>query len=220
MSGRVVAVSGLAAETRIAAGDGVVPVARGGRNAALADAIEATIGRGAVAIVSFGLAGALDPSMRPGTLIVADAVVGDGARRSTDVDWSRRVRVAVGAVDGAIVGGDLIVADAASKKTLHETTGAIAVDMESHVAARIAARHALPFIVLRAIADPARRTLPPAAAVAMRADGSIDLAAVLRSIATRPGQLPDLLAVAGDTRRAMRALRRARVAVGARFGFR
>ncbi len=35
-----------------------------------------------------------------------------------------------------------------------------AVDMESHVAARVAARHGLPFAALRVISDPASRSLP------------------------------------------------------------
>ena len=40
-----------------------------------------------------------------------------------------------------------------AKPTLHRTTGALAVDMESHVAARIAARHGLPFAAGRVISD-------------------------------------------------------------------
>ena len=40
--------------------------------------------------------------------------------------------------------------------------------MESHIVAQLAARMRLPFAVLRVIADPAERAIPPAALVGMR----------------------------------------------------
>ena len=79
------------------------------------------------------------------------------------------------------------------KTDLYERTGAWAVDMESHIAARAARRHNRPFAVLRVICDPGDRTLPPAALVAMKPDGSIDIQAILRSVLSRPEQILSLM---------------------------
>ncbi len=91
--------------------------------------------------------------------------------------------------------------------------------MESHVAARVAAEHGLPFFALRAIADPLARTLPPATLIAMRPDGGIDLHAVMRSVAHRPRQLPQLMRIGLDARRALGALARGRRLLGDRLGY-
>jgi nucleoside phosphorylase len=60
----------------------------------------------------------------------------------------------------------------AGKRALRAETGALAVDMESHVAARVAARRGLPFAVVRVISDSADEALPPAAQIGMKPDGA------------------------------------------------
>ena len=47
------------------------------------------------------------------------------------------------------------ILDVASKSRLHKRHGAVAVDMESHVAALAASAHGLPLVVVRAVADDA-----------------------------------------------------------------
>ncbi len=181
----------------------------------LAAEIEAAVEAGVVALVSFGIAGALDPALAPGRLIVADTVGAADATFVAHRGWSTAIAERTGATRASIAAGDLLVPSAAMKARLRADSGAVAVDMESHVVARIARRHGLPFVVFRAIADPAKRSLPPAATVAMKEGGGIDLAAVLRSVATSPGQIPGLVAIARDTRAALGALRRARGQLGA-----
>ena len=79
---RVIAVTGLAFEARIAAGAGVTVILAGDERAA-ATAVAATRCSRADAsgIISFGSAGGLDPDLEPGDWIVADAIIdgGDGA---------------------------------------------------------------------------------------------------------------------------------------------
>lgn len=218
-AGAVLAICGLAFEARLVAGPGVRTLAGGGR-AGLAGDIERQVDRGIAAIVSFGLAGALDAALRPGTLIVADAVVATDERYLTDPDWSRLLSARLPrAVAGSIAGVDRIVGDRLGKRALFEQTGAVAVDMESHVAARIATAHGLPFVALRAISDPLVRNLPPAAMIGMREDGRVAVAAVLRSIVRRPQQLPSLLRIAVETRRALGALGEGRRLLGSRLGY-
>lgn len=109
---------------------------------------------------------------------------------------------------GAIVGSDEPVLTADAKCDLRAATGAVAVDMESHIAAAWAARNGLPFGILRVISDEAGSAIPPAALAAMRPDGGIDALAALRSLARRPSQIPALIRTARDGAKAFRVLDR------------
>ena len=127
---------------------------------------------------------------------VADAVRDRDELLPTDRDWTARLASRLSAPRrGVFLGGDTIAATAAQKAELHRATGAIAVDMESHRAARAAQRRGLPFAVARVISDAAGRTLPRAARVGMKSDGTVDLPAVLRSLLLAPWQLPARLVV-------------------------
>jgi adenosylhomocysteine nucleosidase len=88
------------------------------------------------------------------------------------------------------------------------------VDMESHVAARIAALHNIPFAICRAVIDPVDRDLPPAAVVELRPDGTPDIPAICRSVMCRPAQIPALVRTAMDAWTAREALRRGRRLLG------
>jgi hypothetical protein len=91
--------------------------------------------------------------------------------------------------------------------------------MESHIAAKIAARHGVPFAACRVIIDPAERSLPPAALVGMRDDGHPDAFAVIRSLCQQPRQTLALLRVIADARAARSALFRGRGLLGDNLGF-
>ncbi len=101
---------------------------------------------------------------------------------------------------------------------MHAISGALAVDMESHIAAAYAHRHGLPFAALRAISDPATRSLPDIAANALTPDGNVDLPKVLAGVLRRPGQIPALIAAGIDSERAFASLRRVRRLLGPLFG--
>ena len=125
---------------------------------------------------------------------VAQRWEGEGSRR--------RFRV----FTGAIAGSDAMVVDAVGKAALHIATGALAVDMESHVAAAFAAVHKLPFAALRVISDGADRALPKAAQAGMKPDGGMDVLAVLKALARDPRQLPALIRTGLEAEVAFRQL--------------
>ena len=102
--------------------------------------------------------------------------------------------------------GGAVVVTTAEKHALFERTGAAAIDLESAAVAEAAARHALPFAVLRAICDPAARSLPGAALVALDPDGKIRIGAVLREVVKHPKELAALMVLGTDAARARRAL--------------
>ncbi len=117
-----------------------------------------------------------------------------------------------------IVGSDAMVPTPSEKSHLHRTTGAFAVDMESHLAAEIAAAHQIPFAACRVIIDAAHRALPSAAGLALDSNGSVNVFAVMRSVLQSPSQLPDLFRAAFDACIAERALRKGRKQLGPGFG--
>jgi hopanoid-associated phosphorylase len=205
-------VAGLKAEARIFADASPWPVAVAGGSAVRAENMaHALAASGAEVLVSVGIAGALLPTLRPGNLLVADAVLGpDGARYPTDLALAEKFGFPPGliAVRGAIVGSDVMVTTVRAKADLRDRTGAMAVDMESHGVAHAAASSGLPCLVLRAIADPAERAVPLAATLGMDEEGNTRPAAVARALLGRPGDLPGLVALARDAGAAMRTLRR------------
>lgn len=184
------------------------------------DKLEAAVRAGGSGIISIGIAGGLAPGLAPGDWVIASGVVADGVRVPTDRLWSQRL---LGALPNAayadIFGSDAPVVSRDDKRKLHEDHGTVAVDMESHIAARIAARHRVPFAACRVIIDPAERTLPPAALVGMRDDGRANVAAVVRSLCQQPRQVFALLRVIADARAARTALFRGRRRLGENLSF-
>ncbi|MEO8345610.1 MAG: hypothetical protein ABI607_07945 [Betaproteobacteria bacterium] len=216
----VIAVTGLAFEARIAAGPGVRTIAGGGDRQRLSSALEIEFARGATGLLSFGVAGGLVSGAAPGTWIVADTVVTSSGRWQADIAWTDSLaRRLPDALRGAVAGSDDILAFAAEKHALHATSGACAMDMESHVVAAFAAAHGVPFAVFRVIADPVGGGLAPAATKGMRPDGTIDQWAVLGALVRAPAQLPLLMRNALDARAAQRELSRGRRLLGRGLGY-
>jgi hopanoid-associated phosphorylase len=174
-------------------------------------------------IISFGVAGGLAEELRPGDWVVASAVAeieGAGAWRPTNVAWSQKLLTAtVDAHHAPVIGVDTPVADPAEKRELRRLTGAVAVDMESHIVARLAAAHGLAFTALRVIVDPVHRAIPAAALKGMGPGPQADGAAVVRDLFARPSQLPDVLRITLDAYIARRAMQRLRQRLGPHFAF-
>jgi adenosylhomocysteine nucleosidase len=196
-------VVGLAAEARIAGRLGWLVAVGGGTAAGAKTAARSLADAGVGALVSFGLAGGLDPTLRPGALIVPSAVIAGGSHHPTDPGLSR---VLGGATPHAVLDAEAIVASVAAKRCLRDRTSAAAIDLESGAVACIASERGVPFAVLRAICDPAERVLPPAALAALDANGAIGTWRVIASLTARPGQLRALLVLAGDAAAARRSL--------------
>ena len=221
----VLVVCGLAFETAIAAGPGVIAVCGPGP-ARVAAGIDALVGRAGSArpalagILSFGCAGALDPALRPGDCVVASSVTsgvaGGADTLAADPAWMHALAERLPlARRGPLAGATAPLATDAAKAHLWQAGGALAVDMESYAAALAARRLDLPFAAVRVVLDPARRSVPPCALAGMREDGGTDLAALLRALARAPGQLGPLILLSCDAWRARRGLRAVRAQLGA-----
>lgn len=213
---RLVIVCGLAAEAKIAAAPDVDVIAIAGRADRLHSEL-ATLSK-PDAILSFGIAGGLAPDLGAGDIRIANAIMApDGRRLEADPAWSAQLAVTLGCPLTTFAGADAPVAATSDKRALHAATGADLVDMESHHAAAWAADKCVSFAAVRVITDSAERQLPQAAAVGMRPDGKVDLAAILVSLAKNPAQLPALIRTGLDARAAFAALLRCRQRLGPRF---
>lgn len=167
--------------------------------------------KGSVAgVLSFGIAGGLDPALVAGDLVVATRVRGPGGAWGADMAWAAAIARATGARLGTVAGARAVVADPAAKRQLHNATGgALSVDLESEAAAAFAAARGVPFAVLRAVADTAEECVPKSAADGLTADGRPAAARVAFSLLRRPKDLPAVLQVARRAKVALGALERA-----------
>jgi hopanoid-associated phosphorylase len=216
----VLAVCGLAFEAAIAAGPGIVTLCGLGSES-LSARLEALLtqpGQACRGIISFGTAGGLDPALQPGACVLSERVVTPDMDFPADARWLDALRACLPeATLGTLAGVDHPAADIVAKARLWRSSGACAVDMESHRAALLAQRHRLPFAACRVIVDHAYRHVPAAAVVGVNADGTVALSRLLRELALHPGQLAGCIRLAFDAAAARRRLRAVRLAVGAAF---
>jgi adenosylhomocysteine nucleosidase len=177
------------------------------------EAARRLIAKGATALLSFGIAGGLDPALQPGDVVIADRIKFSGKEDiETDRDWREAVLAAVKAVASArtapILLADHAVQSVEEKARLYIETGAVAVDMESYGVAREAATANIPVLAVRVIADTARRALPSIASGAIRPDGTVRLGPVLAGLLRHPATIVGLIGVGRDTGKAQKVLRR------------
>jgi hopanoid-associated phosphorylase len=218
----VLAVCGLTREAKMVARPGVATLASGGDIATLGARIKAALTPQIKAIISIGVAGALDPALKVGDAVVAAdiAPVSSGGGGTVDQVWADRLAFLLPtARRGAVFGSSHMVVDAAAKAELYGETAALCVDMESHIAAKAADDHGLAFAALRFISDDATRALPKAAQAGMKPDGGMNLLAVIKSIAADPRQLPALIRTGLEAEAAFRALLRSGRRLGPTLGF-
>lgn len=183
--------------------------------AAAARAAASLLAQGCGALASCGFAGGLDPALRPGDVVVAEAVVAaDGSAFATDSNWRqamlsrlRRLAPRRRCAGGRIAGLGQPLLTAADKAECANRLSACAVDMESAAVGKAAAAAGVPLLVVRVILDPADRPIPAWLAGTLGASGKPLPSRLLAGLATHPGDLPALLRLAGDERRALAALR-------------
>jgi adenosylhomocysteine nucleosidase len=208
----VLIVTGLMQEARIAAGPGMTVVCSSSDPQQLRSLLTVFDPSTIRGVISFGVAGGLDPSLRSGDVVVATEVLAGDTRWLADLALNEEMiaNVALGrrrVVRGGLAGVEQVLAATAAKAALRLQTGAAAVDMESHIAAAYAAEAGLPFAALRVISDPATRALPALAMGAIKPNGDIDLRKVLRGVARNPLSLRALVSTGIDFNRALRSLR-------------
>jgi len=192
-------------------GDGTLVAVSGMGRAAAAAAAGALVDAGATALVSWGLAGGLDPALQAGAICLPSMVVSwDGATFATDLHWREILTAAISGrlvvVNGKLLTSAAAIEDVAAKAAAFGETGAVAVDLESAGVAQFAVTNKLPFVAVRAIVDTAGDTIPRAV-MAAGSGGRVRLARLILGIAASPREIAPVMRLAKRYRAAARALR-------------
>lgn len=208
----VLIVTGLKQEARIAAGPGLTVICSSSNPVQLREMMVSFDPASIRGIVSFGVAGGLNPALRSGDIVIASEIVASDKRWATaaaltDMLIALPVKGRRNVVNGVLAGVEEVVLGQVGKAALRATTGADAVDMESHIAARYAEDNGLPFAALRVISDPAHRALPQLATDALKPNGNVDVWKVMRGIARKPSEIRALVHSGRDFNRALRGLK-------------
>jgi adenosylhomocysteine nucleosidase len=193
-------------------GDGTLLVLSGVGLSAAAAGARLLAAAGARALISWGVAGGLDPGLTAGTLVLPREIISpDNLSFATATDWREHVRSAIGAqyavCTGSLLSSRAPLGSVAAKARAFRETAAVAVDMESSAVAEVAAAQRIPFLAVRAIVDGAADEIPRAALMAATAGtATLRIGRLLAALARAPGELPALIRLAGGYGSARRAL--------------
>jgi adenosylhomocysteine nucleosidase len=146
------------------------------------------------ALISVGLAGACDPSLRVGEIVRAGVVVDTQSGERYDNSQFRQVLVSTPTI-----------ASVKEKHRLYESYRASAVDMEAATVARIARAHGICFQAIKAISDEADFELRELTRFATK-DGQFREAAFATYSLARPNLWSKLFQLAGNSKRAVQSL--------------
>jgi len=170
------------------------------------EAVGAVAGAGVELIVSTGCAGGLVPSLRPGDLAVATAIL-DGAAGRFETDAAGRARAlraatAAGlrAVDAPVLCSGEALATSAAKHAA-AAGGAVAVEMEGAATAAYAVQAGVRFVSVRAVLDAVEHELQLPATLVDQATGTVRPLALTGHVVAHPGTIPELI----DLQRLQRA---------------
>lgn len=170
------------------------------------------IDQGVAALVSWGIAGGLDPALTAGCLILPRNVIAvDGNVYPTDTAWRERLsgrlaaRIAVN--DGDLAECASVIADKPEKLEILARTDAAGIDMESAAVAREAVKAGIPFLAVRAIADTLEAPVPVSALESIDKFGRVCLIRLMLRLVGRPGEIAGLIRMGKNYRAALKALR-------------
>lgn len=179
--------------------------------AAATAAARELVSAGADALLSFGLAGGLDPGLPAGTVCLPFEVIpADGAGVPTTRWWREALRPALASrclvTGGRLLTSPVMIESVVQKAQAFRSTGACSVDMETLGVGQVAAEHRLSFMAVRVIVDTARDPLPPAVGRATGPTGEVPVLRLLAELGRHPRDLPAVIRLGARYRAARRAL--------------
>lgn len=166
---------------------------------------------GAAALISWGMAGGLDPDLEAGAICLPREVVApDGVRFATSSSWRETLMASIASsrpvTSGALLTSMNPIAGVAAKAAARRETGAVAVDMESSAVAEVAVASHVPFLAVRVIVDTALDSIPESVTAA-GASGQVRIARLLTGLARSPGDIMALVRLSRRYGAAIRSLR-------------
>jgi adenosylhomocysteine nucleosidase len=163
-------------------------------------------------LVSIGYAGAVQPELNVGDLVIADTIIEEKKKReySPDSDWLNRAKD-VSCPEGfkAVVGGlltvDNVIHDSLSKQELRKNYSVQAVEMETSAIAKVAEEKGVPLLSLRVISDRLDQELLESSSF-LGSDGEISTLKAGWYVLTHPGSIKSALSLRSQTQIATQAL--------------
>ena len=179
-----------------------------GWEAALAGT-QALMAAGVTALASVGTAGALDPALGCGSIVLAQEVVSlEGEAVRADPRWRQALEQALPRArvcSGRLLSTRQPLGSRLDKAIAWRETHSVAVDMESAAVARAATEAGLPFIAIRVIVDTAGEDLPRAV-LAASGGAHPSLVKLLAGLALAPREIGALIGLARRFRAACAVL--------------
>jgi len=147
-------------------------------------------------LVTAGFAGGLDPSLPRGQLVLPSLLL-DGSDRqrpplSIDRELAETLWDTHSPAHATLLTVTRVITDVATKKTLHHSTGAGLVDMESYAVGAVAAEANIGVLACRVISDAADEALPEEVAKLSQPQSTMRrLGTALGALRRRPGAAVD-----------------------------
>ncbi len=192
--------------------DGTLVAVSGMGCQAAAEGARKLVTAGCGALASWGFAGALDPALTSGAILVPEEVILEGAARSfqTTPEWRQRALRLLAAPSiqrGILLTSPQPLRSVADKRSAFRRTGAAAVDMESFAVAAVASEHGLPFLTIRVIVDRATDEVPRVLEGVSTRRGALSIGSLVGGLLLEPSSIRPVLRLAGHYRAARRTLR-------------
>lgn len=184
-------------------------------------AAQTLVQSGANALLSWGVAGALDGSLTAGIVILPESILApDGEQWDVDSGWyarvSNRIQPEMSCRSGRLATSECVLSEPHQKAVLHQTSHAIAVDMESAGVARAGAEARIPCLAIRVIVDRQQWVLPSCVTMAVGPHG-VRVGAMARRLLGRPAELPHMFRLIVGWRAAQAAMRGIVASIGPEF---
>lgn len=163
------------------------------------------------ALISWGVAGALDAALESGDLIIANSIISANKSKQTTANWQKELLAFFTGKAQKVFNADIysskdVYATIEDKKILFEKNNAIAVDMESAAITETAINNNLDFMVIRSIADKADMAIPEAVLNYTDNLGNPEILKFIGSCLSKPGQIKELLTLAKCYKKALKTL--------------
>jgi adenosylhomocysteine nucleosidase len=202
--------------------DTLVVVCGMGADAA-SSASNSLLAHGASALLSWGTAGALSSKLLPGNLVAPTQVTDGHDVHSVHHAWHTRLvtqlQSKVDICQARLLSTRTVIDSPTEKTHLSESTGAVAVDMESFAVATVAALATVPFLALRAIVDPVDFIFPKAALIGADQYGQPKWLALGQALLRQPLEILQLIALGRCFAHATATLRHVAKLAGPEFGW-
>lgn len=152
-------------------------------------------GKGVAGIIMAGLAGALDPELKVGDVVVDQSSTWRGSKVTQRKVWFHSVEEPV--------------LTPKQKEELFGLTGASVVEMENHAVKKAAKAYGIPFLGIRAISDTAAEAIDPAVLDFVDPYGKVRMKSLVGGVARRPSLIKELRRLSRSSQVALDALGKA-----------